>query len=454
MLFDFLEPLLPEGRSMYMQLYEQISAAVQDGVLKPGEKMPSIRESAAQLGVSRTTVENAYMKLCIEGIAESRPQRGYFICGRPERIAAKPLEQPRQFKIRYDFSTQKIDPVAADIEVWRKAVRAVLTDTEQLISYGDPKGEPALRQILCDYSFKTRGVRCRPENIVTGAGIGPLLNILCGLLGRNIRAGIENGGFKQAQQIFCDYSIPCRILESDRSGALMDSIERENINLLFLLPSALSKISVTDLARRRSEFLRWVAQSPERIIVEDDYNGELRYSARSVSSLQGKAAGDVVYIGSFSKLLLPSVRIAYMVLPDRLAERFEQKKKYYNQTCGKTEQLALASYIESGLLEKHLRRLRKLYSTKEKLLCAALRREISSLQDIKLFESSVTVQLKTDLKADSSELCRAALNLGIRVIPAAEQGSVRLCFAGIGAEDIESAVAELNRSWAIFSKNP
>lgn len=437
MLLDFITIDRSEKGEFYHRLYEKLKAAVENGAIKKGEKLPSIRQAAEQLGVSRTTVENAYMRLCIEGIAESLPQRGYFITGNTAKASAEEsLLLPDERSFRYDFSSRKIDKTSADTELWKKLVRGVLTNSDALISYGNPQGEPSLRKALAEYCYKARGVNAAPENIVIGAGITPLLNILCGIVGRNVCVGLE-GGFKTAENIFRDYGIEAHCLECDQNGAVTDKINGD-MNFLFLQPATLSKISVTALSKRRSELKEWVERE-NRIIVEDDYNGELRYTARSLPAFQSKAPERTVYIGSFSKLLLPSVRIAYMVLPPVLAEKFRAREGF-NPTCGKVEQLALTEYILSGALEKHLRRLRRLYYAKSQLLCATLSEKIDGEKEIVLYETMLTVELRTAVCAESREICDRLARRGIRVMPSPHKGAVRLSFAGIEATDIPDAV--------------
>ena len=438
MLLDFINLKNGSG-AMYNRLYSQINAAVQSGSVKKDDRLPSIREAAAQLNISRTTVENAYIRLCIEGVAQSSPQRGYFICGTARQTKKSEETPKRENKILYDFSGRSIDSAAADISFWKKTVRDVLRNTEELISYGDPQGEYGLRAALASYSYKARGVRTSPENIVIGAGMGPLLNILCGLIGTDNTVGLENGGFEQARLIFSDYGISSVTLQSDKNGAKTEALRKSGANILMLLPSALSRFSVTGLAARRSDFVKWATEEKSRLIIEDDYNGERRYTARSVTAFQGKCSDSTVYIGSFSKLLLPSVRIAYMVLPDSLISKFYARKGIYNQTCGKTEQIALKNYIETGELEKHLRRLRKLYYSKSQYLSRAIK-EVIPYAEITLYESSLTAELDLKANAESAEICTAAEKKGLKLLPARNKGCVRLCFAGIAESDILPAV--------------
>ena len=324
-------------------------------------------------------------------------------------------------------------------------MRSVLWDSGELISYGNAQGEEGLRKALADYSYKARGIITHSDNIIIGAGIGPLLNILCGLLGRNITIGMENGGFAEAEHILKDYGIKTLKLPSDKDGALPESLEEDIPDTLFLLPSALSKISPASLSKRRNFFSQWVQEKENRLIIEDDYNGELRYTARSIPAFQQKSPQKTIYIGSFSKLLLPSVRIAYMVLPNFLTQKFKELAPYYNQTCGKIEQLALEKYIVTGALEKHLKKLRRLYYSKSQILYKELKENLHSFKKAVLFESSLILELETTLDFESENMCRKALDRGIKLIPSSKSGTLRLCFAGIPEKDIPDSIKLLNK---------
>ncbi len=444
MLLDFADMSSTHKGQLYLEIYSQIKKAVAEGVLKKGERLPSVREASAQLGVSRTTVENAYTRLCIEGIAESLPQRGYFIIGIPKEHNKASSEPIVKNEIKYDFSSRLVDPDASDTELWKKLVRSVLWDSGELNSYGEPQGELGLRKALAEYSYKARGVYATADNIVVGAGIGPLLNILCRLLGRDITVGFENDGFKEAKSIFTDYGIECFNIESDQSGATEDSLKKSEPDILFLLPSALSKISPSALSNRRNFFCDW-AENENKLIIEDDYNGELRYTARSITAFQRKSPQKTIYIGSFSKLLLPSVRIAYMVLPDFLAEKFKSLSTFYNQTCGKIEQLALEKYIMSGALEKHLKKLRRLYYTKSQLLLNELQQNLDFFKSATLFESSLTVSVELNRNFDAKEIIKETEKNGIKIADFKGKNNLKLCFGGIKAEKIHDGIICLDK---------
>ncbi len=441
MLFDFIE--LKGNDNLYIELYEKIRSAISDNIIKVGEKLPSVREAASQLNVSRTTVENAYSKLCIEGFVESYPQKGYFVIDNHTKVRLNDsLKNETLPNIEYDFSSRRIDTENADIKTWKKTVRQTLLYNEELTSYGDSQGEYRLRKALSEYSYKARGVKANPENIVIAAGIGPLLNILCGLLGRNVKVGFSSDGFEKAENLFCDYGISTHLLESDISGATLKAVTKNDIDVLFLTPSSLSKISRNALSKRRSEYSLWANKSENRWIIEDDYNGELRFTARSIPAFQGTSPQKTVYIGSFSKLLLPSVRLAFMVLPDFLAEKFKSRKSDFNQTCGKIDQLSLTSYIKSGNLEKHLRRLRRLYYAKSKVLLEELEKNFPESEKV-LFESLLTVRVFFGLPFSSKELTDKLLENKICVIENKYKGSIDLCFSGIRTEEIEKAITKI-----------
>ncbi len=444
MLLDFAQLNLNAKENLYLQLYSFLSKAIKDGVIKKGERLPSVREAAAQLGVSRTTVENAYSRLCIEGFCESLPQRGYFVTDIPKK--RQPIkESPHEKKdILYDFSGKLVDKDISDIALWKKLIRSVLWDTDELNSYGDPQGELCLRQTLVNYSYKARGVAANADNIIIGAGVGPLLNILCGLLGRNLTVGFENGGFSAAERIFKDYGIKTFKIASDNSGGKPRDIEDTNPDILFLIPSALPKISPNTLLGRRVFFKEW-AEKNNRIIIEDDYNGELRYTARSIPAFQNKAPDNTVYIGSFSKLLLPSVRIAYMVLPDPLAVRFKEYGGIYNQTCGKIEQLALEKYIVTGALEKQLRKLRRIYYTKSQALCEEIKNSLTDFKSLTLFESSLTVEVTLKREIDSDLFIKSAEKWGVKTADLHNNKALRLSFSGIEEEKIPEGIRIINK---------
>lgn len=450
MLYDFLLLNRESGEALCDQLYEGLRGGIQDGKLSAGDKLASIREAAGALSVSRTTVETAYSRLCLEGYIEARPQSGYRVRQvQPAAVSPQPeVETPPL----YDFTTSSIEPEAADLQNWRRLVRAVLADELEVSSYGDPQGEMVLRQALSSYAFHARGVKAKPEQIFIGAGIGPLLQLLCPLLEGRPKVRMECPGFIQAQQIFTDYGFS---VDTCREGKVSFPWEAEAI--MTELPSLRPYLQPAAVAAHRAALRTWAEGYPGRYVLEDDYNGELHYKTRAVPAFQGILPEKTIYLGSFSKLLLPSVRIAYMVLPETLAEKARQRLPMLNQTAGKTEQVALAEYIRSGLMEKHLRRLRRLYAKKSQIMGDSLERVFGWDCSYSLHETSLAFAADFSLAhwdEDSAErMVRAARTVGAACRPAPGNrytpGHVQLIlgFSGIPTEKIDEGIALLGRAW-------
>lgn len=457
MLYDFLVLNPKAEQPLYVQLYTRIKAAVEQGDLPKGEKLPSIRKLAEDLHLSRTTVENAYQQLCVEGYIRSSPQRGYFVLeaarsgGRWNQADTMPAaERGQSPELRYNLGSDCVDSEHADLRLWRKHIKDVLGRQDILSTYGDHQGERELREALAAYSHGARGVLTRPESVVIGAGTQPLLYLLCGLLSGTDRCiGVEAPGFQQAEQVFADCGIKVIRLPVDEEGVDPAALEESGVSSLLVSPSRLKAGTIP--MGRRIRLLEWAEQTGG-LLIEDDYNGELRYSARPIPAMQSLNHRVVVYIGSFSKLLLPSVRIGYMVLPQPLLERYRQRAKRYNQTASKIEQLALARYIREGQLERQLRRLRKLYAAKSAKLREALKTALGDLVEIRLQETTLCLAVTLKNGMDASQAVEAARRQGVRVMAQGEGEQrpplLRLGFAGIPMEQIGPAAEALRLAWS------
>jgi GntR family transcriptional regulator/MocR family aminotransferase len=452
MTYDYLQIDKASEAPLYRQLYCCIRTAVESGHLRKGERLPSIRKLAADLSLSCTTVESAYQQLCVEGYIRSAPHRGYFALDakrdRPVLRSGPPVfTRHISAAVRYNFGTDCVDSRNIDLKSWRRHIRYALNRQEVLASYGEHQGETELREALSAYSYGARGVIASPAQIVVGAGTQPLLSILCGLIrSESCRIAMEQPGFAQAERVFADCGFETLKLPGDGGGICMDALKRSGVQFAYVSTSNRVKTGTGIPMSRRLELLKWARESGG-IIIEDDYNGELRYRARPVPAMQGIADGKgVVYLGSFSKLLLPSVRIGYMVLTPELTKCYQKRKAAYNQTASKVEQFALASYIKSGQMERHLRKLRKLYGAKSERLIWALQSAFGSQIKITLQETPLILLLDVHTDKSAEELCRMALQKGIRVLPG-NGGKIRMGFAGIPLEEIEDAVACLKSAW-------
>ncbi|MEG2019171.1 MAG: PLP-dependent aminotransferase family protein [Synergistaceae bacterium] len=435
---------------LWKQIEFYIKEAIKSGVLEVGKKLPSIRELALQLNVSRCPVENAYVELQIQGYIESRPKSGYFVSTHLNLIESKKREikiLPSN-NIEYDFRRGQVDKKTADVLVWQKYLRKALSNEEEIISHGDPQGEIKLREAIAEYTYLARGVKCTSENVVIATGTQHLLTLLCRFVGEKKRVAIEAPGFLQAEQIFTDFGWKKKII--NKTENIIQVLEKEKINIFTEITSNMPYTSLSVMTNRRNLLLTW-AKEKSSYIIEDDFNGELRYLSRSIPALQGLSPERVIYIGSFSNLLLPSVRIAYMVLPYELMRRVGDKIENYAQTASKIEQLALAEYIKDKKLEKHLKRSRKIYSQKVRKLVDAININFMNAK-IKIFETSMSVSVEFEGVKDYWALQHEAVKNGIEldVITVEDSPKIALSFSGVEENKIEEAVRKLAEVWQKF----
>ena len=442
MIYDFVELNKSSKEPMYEQLYFQLKNGIENKLISKDEKLPSIRKAATELKVSRTTIENAYFRLCSEGYIENKPQKGYFVKTPPkENLSKELLKKTEDVKYDFDFSSGKIDDSAADIHLWKRYVRKALNSEKDIISYGEPQGEMCLRKAIASYIYTARGVISSPENIVVGAGIQQLIAIFC-CINKKGTVAIEEPGFKQAEKVFKDFGYDYSEIKflNKPEKALKDA----GADIYFNIPSQKPKTTAAALHAHRESLLLWLNSSKDHYILEDDFNGELKFSARPFPAMQNMCMEKIIYMGSFSKLLIPSVRISYAVFPESILKKYKEMASFYNQTASKIEQIALAGYIEDGHLEKHLRRLKKLYSHKSIELLREVNKAFPEGR-AKVLESSLSIIFNACTKLSDEEIDERIRKRKVK-IQSVHNGIINLSFAGIAVEDMENAVKRIKES--------
>ena len=292
----------------------------------------------------------------------------------PAPRAAEPRPESVEPSIKYDLSTRGVDPELFPFRTWARLQKELLYSSPQLLTHGDAQGDRELRQALADYLEEYRGVQCSPEQIVVGAGLEYLLGLLAPLLPGP--AAVENPGYPRAKQVLENNGVPCCCLPVDEDGLSVAALSASGAAVCYITPSHQFPTGVTMPAGRRAELLHWAARRPgERYIIEDDYDSEFRFDTRPLPSLQGMAGADgpVVYLSTCSRSLAPSIRIAYMVLPERLLPRWQTLYRLYSSPVGRFEQQTLARFITEGYFTRHLARERVAYKARRDALAAALR---------------------------------------------------------------------------------
>lgn len=326
----------------YLQVYNYYKDLIVTGRLMPGTKMPSIRRGAIQLGLSRTTIETAYLCLAADGYIISRPQSGYYVTDRTiNSFSSQNAHNTKnitahQNKILYNFTSNNVDAESFDFNLWRRYIKSTLRQDGRMLTYGEPQGEYELREVLCRYVVNKRNAVCRPENIVIGAGSQALLNILCPLIKEHHTVCFHDTRFAQGMVIFEDYGFD---IEKDK----------ENANVLYMTPSHMTSLGDVMSVEKRLTLLKECAVH-NRLILEDDYDNEFRYFSKPIPCLQGLAGGEnVVYLSTFSKLLLPSIRLSFMILPDSLLPLYEKKRHSTIRLPPNQNNLLFVNFCATGI---------------------------------------------------------------------------------------------------------
>lgn len=433
------------GEPLYIQLYMYYRDIIINGTLKYGDKLPSIRKCAAEYNISKMTVESAYMQLAAEGYVYTKSQSGFYVCklsDLPEKGVQNDFgEEAEKSVVKYDLSGSSADSECFDFKLWQKYIKNALRCEDRLLSYGEYQGEYDLRKALSDYASGQRGVVCTPSQIVIGAGVQELIRLLCSLDENRSSAIFCGRPFKQGIAVFEDFGYrvyPNQAEYNDDGG----------VSFIYVSPSHYKGNNVMPISDR-IDLLNF-AREHNSIVIEDDFDSEFCYFSRPVSSLQGLDGGEqVAYIGTMSRLLLPSIRISFMVLPRKLAEAYRKRGALYNQAASKTEQLALARYITDDRLTVQIRRARKIYEEKTKLLKECIEKELNPLS---VETSDSGFMLKVEIKSETStEILKESLarnGVSIKDAVKINQNStlIFVSSAGVPKENISNSVKMLKNT--------
>lgn len=436
------------GVPLYEALYRCIRADILSGVLQPGEKLPSKRALAANLKVSKITVEGAYDQLLEEGYIRAREKVGYFV----EAVERSQAEAPPRPGLPEQSSAPEFDltgngPSQFPFSVWSKLQREVMLDLgEKLLLPLNNQGLWELRLAISEHLLAFRGMRVAPENILIGAGTDFLYNLLIQLLGRDKVYAVEEPGYEKIRQIYAAGGVQCVSAVLDEKGVSPAGLAQAQV--LHISPSHHFPTGLVTPVTRRQELLAWAGEQPERYIIEDDYDSEFRFRARPVPAMASlDRVGRVIYMNTFSKSLAPSIRISYMVLPPMLMEQFQQRLGFYSCTVASFEQHTLARFISGGYFEKHINRMRKAYKTRRNRLLAALEK-LPFADRLTILEQDAGLHflVKVDTMLSDEALTDRFAQAGIRVrslgsyyhgaVPQADRHCLVINYSGLREEQL------------------
>ncbi|UVI28700.1 MocR-like pyridoxine biosynthesis transcription factor PdxR [Paenibacillus spongiae] len=467
-------PNMPADEPMYIQIYRSTRDEILAGRIAPGCKLPSIRTVSERLGVSRTPVALAYEQLLAEGYVNSRPRSGLFAAELDAALSpainktsesSPVLPSPARAYhalagegTAYDFGYGTVDLDRFPYAKWRRLLnQCFLPENNRVLLYGDYQGERELRTEVCAYLHQSRGIRCSPEQIVIGAGTYHSLDLLFQLLQSDVSTlAAEEAVNDGVKALFEQSRFSLRPLRLESDGIRMEDVYASGAQAVYVTPSHQFPYGMTLSIGKRTKLLDWANQTGAYLI-ENDYDGEFRYGGRPIPALQSlDDHGRVVYVGTFSKALTPSLRLSYLILTPELLERFRQRKHSFDQLASTVFQKTLQQFMLSGDFERHIRRMRKVYGSKHHALLVAIRSRFGSSADIIGAGSGLHLLMKVKNGMSEEELVRSAKQAGVHVYPTsiyalkpelAPASTVLLGFGGMKENDIPAGIERLARAW-------
>jgi len=465
---------------LYSQVYEAFRGAIVRRNLRAGERIPSTRSLASELRISRIPVLNAYAQLLAEGYFESRVGSGTYVSSSlPELLTRSDDQQAGWVRVRpiprpisqrasriplyqrpawvsghgaFNVSQPSVD--AFPFHVWSKLVARYWRNVHlSALQYGDPMGLKELRQAIAAYLRASRSVRCEWQQVMIVSGSQQALDISARVL---LEAGspvwVEEPGYWLTRHMLT--TAGCRVVpvpvDTDGLDVAMGMVRCRKARAAYVAPSHQYPLGATMSASRRLQLLEW-AESTGSWIIEDDYDSEYRYDSKPIASLQGlDQSSRVIYIGTFSKVLFPSLRVGYLVIPSDLVDEFVAVRHAMDVSPPHLYQAVLADFMNEGHFSRHIRRMRVTYGARREVLVTSIRKELDSVLQIHGAEAGLHLTVTLPRGYRDRVLCTQAArqNLWLWPLspsylgPASRQGLI-LGFGGVATAEIPKAVRRL-----------
>lgn len=430
---------------IYRQVYASLRAAILGGRLAPGATLPSTRTLSEALRISRTTVVAAFEQLIAEGYVEGRAGAGSFVARalpddllRPApdpatrtrpRTVGRALSQRGQLLAATPVLTARDEgrPIAFrpgipalddfPFALWARLVaRRYRHPPRELLAYGDPAGYRPLREAIAGYLRESRGVRCQPEQVLVTTGTQQAVDLIARiLLDPGDAVWVEDPGYLAARGALRSAGATLAPVPVDEQGldVVAGIARRPDAKMVYVTPSHQYPLGVTMSLQRRLALLEWAARA-DAWVLEDDYDSEFRYAGRPLAALQGlDTDGRVIYLGTFSKVMFPSLCLAYLVVPEDLIEPFTTSRALINRHLPSLEQAAVADFIVDGHFLRHIRRMRTLYAERQAALVAAARDELAGLLTVAPGEAGLHLVGWLNSGGDDRQAARRAGSHGV-----------------------------------------
>jgi len=456
-----------DRQPLHVKLYNQIKNQILSGKLIPDTKLPSVRHLSVELSISRNTVEYAYEQLCTEGFIYSKPRSGYYISLLdPESIprSLRNLGSPTKHACEagktysFDFHPAGLAPDSFPSKVWRKLlIDSLKENPEQFNLYSNPQGELELRCEIQRYLERFRGVSCDPEQIVVCCGLQDSLSIVAQVLRADHSAlAVEDPGHWIPRSVFQNYSFSLNPIPVNSDGINLDYLKNTNSTVAYVTPSHQFPLGYIMPVENRLKLINWT-ETVGGVIIEDDYDSELRYHGKPIPALQGlHPKGNIIYVGTFSKVLSPALRVGYMVLPYQFLSTYNRLFRNYATTVSLLEQRTLYEFMRQGYWERHLRKMRTIYKRKHDALIQSVKRHFGHRANIIGQGAGIHVVLElVDNFLDEKDLISRAWEKNVRVFPLSDTyqcnnkypSRVMLGFGRMKPDELEKGIELLSQAW-------
>ncbi len=344
----------------YLTIYESIRNDILNGVYPYMSKLPSKRVTADTFGSSLVTVEHAYELLMEEDYIRARERSGYFV-SYVEGNLLKSSKINRNKSFSSGIASDDSDEYKFSFSIYAKTVRRILTDYgEDALVKSPPMGLTLLKDAISDYLLRSRHIKAAPDQIIVGSGSEYLYGLIVQTFGREIIYGIENPSYEKIEMVYSAAGAKCDMLTLLNDGIRSEDLNRTKAKVLHITPYRSYPSGITATAAKKREYLRWAAEK-NGVIVEDDFESEFSPSRKIEETLYAIDKNEnVIYVNTFTKTVSSSMRVAYMVVPERLVSLFEEKVGFYSCTVPTLDQIVLAELLRNGDFERHVNRVRRM----------------------------------------------------------------------------------------------
>ncbi|HBI04814.1 MAG TPA: GntR family transcriptional regulator [Paenibacillaceae bacterium] len=453
---------LNEDTPKYKQIYEQFKNYIEQGDILPDEQLPSIRELAESLQVSRNTTLTAYEQLVAEGYIRSEGRKGYFANEVEhdffhEGINQQNFNQSSEVAqpIHIDFRAGAVDQDQFPLKIWRRIGNQVLSLKESF-KYGERFGEVCLREQIAAYLLQSRGVKTEADAIIIGSTTQQLLVNVGHILKDEFHSMVvEDPGYDGVREAFQLHHFTFETLPIYEDGFDLSTLAQMKSRLIYVTPSHHCPLGVSMSIQQRQMLIHWT-NTRDGYIMEDDYDSEFRYTQQPFPALASIDSGRVIYLGNFSKSFLPGIRLSYMVLPPTLLHRYKRQFLNFENTTSLFSQLTMAKFMEEGEWMRHIKRMRLVYKRKVSHLVWELHNQFQDRISIIGEESGLYLLIKVHLNRSEQWLMEKAALYGVKVYPTSpffvreypDEPMIRLGFGSLSFDEIQEGVQLLKKAWS------